>query len=73
MARSGDKPEKRKAIKLTAILLVVLTIFAAIFAAIYFVKQESLYESVFIPDAVAGCIEFYNISLYSHGRNFNGV
>lgn len=33
--------EKRKAIKLTAILLVVLTIFAAIFAAIYFVKQDS--------------------------------
>lgn len=33
--------EKRKAIKLTAIVLVVLTIFAAIFAAIYFGKQDA--------------------------------
>lgn len=33
--------EKRKAIKLTAIVLAVLTIFAAIFAAIYFVRQDS--------------------------------
>ena len=33
--------EKRKAIKITAIVLAVLTIFAAIFTAIYFVRQDS--------------------------------
>ena len=33
--------KKRKAIKLTAIVLAVLTIFAAIFTAVYFVKQDA--------------------------------
>ena len=33
--------EKSKAIKLTAIVLAVLTIFAAIFTAIYFVRQDA--------------------------------